>query len=416
MKKIALLIAFIPTLLFAQDKGVHFTQNLTWEQIKAKARTEHKYIMMDCYTTWCKWCKYMDKNIFPLDSVAQIANSKFINVRVQFDTSSADSKEGKNWYMLAHNFADKYSVRAYPTFLFFNSNGEIVQRAVGASLSSSAFVQVLTDAQNPQKQYYVLLRKYNNGDKDPAFLKMLALAADSLFDTKIANKVAEEYIVSQKDLYTKDNLAFVAEFTKSSKDEGFSIMLNHADKVDAVSGEGTADKMVQSIILHEDVYPVIFSAKVSKPQDLPEPDWTSIQTNLQKKYPAKADEVLAYAKVVFYEQKHDWNNFAPAVVAYMKSYGSKATSEQLNDFAWNVFLNCPDMTCVSQALDWSKKSFEGNNQPEFMDTYANILYKMGRKDEAINWEQKAMDAAAAGDKDGYRQTIDKMKNGEKTWN
>jgi hypothetical protein len=52
-----------------------------------------------------------------------------------------------------------------------------------------------------------------------------------------------------------------------------------------------------------------------------------------------------------------------------------------------------------------------------MDTYANILYKMGKKDDAITWEQKAADLSASADeKAGYQATIDKMKKGEKTWN
>ncbi len=49
------------------------------------------------------------------------------------------------------------------------------------------------------------------------------------------------------------------------------------------------------------------------------------------------------------------------------------------------------MTCVAGALDWSKRSFQDKPNPMYMDTYANILYKMGKKDEAIAWEQKASD-------------------------
>jgi len=409
MKKITLLLALIPSLLFAQEKGVNFQQDLSWEQVKAKAKAEHKYIMMDCYTTWCGWCKYMDKNIYPLDSVAQMANAQFISIRVQYDSSANDNQQVKDYYQLAHEFADKYNVHAYPTFLFFDPNGAILQKAVGASMDGTSFMKVLADAQNPDKQYYALLKKYNEGDKKPEFLKTMALAADASFDPKVASKASSEYIATQKDLYTKDNLTFISQFTQSSKDKGFDIMLNHPDKVDAVMGAGSADKIVQGIIMKEEVFPVIFPAHV-KAKDLQEPNWTAIQTNVQAKYPSKADEVMSYSKVVFYENKSDWNNFATAVVAYMKSYGSSATNDQLNDFAWNVFQNCSDMTCVAQALDWSKKSFDGNNNPAFIDTYANILYKMGKTDEAIQWETKA----AAQDQ-SLQGTLDKMKKGEKTW-
>jgi predicted NodU family carbamoyl transferase len=73
------------------------------------------------------------------------------------------------------------------------------------------------------------------------------------------------------------------------------------------------------------------------------------------------------------------------------------------------------MTCVTAVLEWSKQLKDGK-EPGFMDTYANILYKLGKKDDAIALEEKAMGLAPAGDRANYQSTIDKMKKGEKTWN
>ena len=73
------------------------------------------------------------------------------------------------------------------------------------------------------------------------------------------------------------------------------------------------------------------------------------------------------------------------------------------------------MACVEQALEWSKRSIDQTQEPALMDTYANILYKLGKKDEAIEWETKAMNAEPA-DKSTYEETLKKMKSGEKTWN
>jgi tetratricopeptide (TPR) repeat protein len=69
------------------------------------------------------------------------------------------------------------------------------------------------------------------------------------------------------------------------------------------------------------------------------------------------------------------------------------------------------MTCVKEALEWSKRSFKDKENHMYLDTYANILYKLGNKEEAIKWEEKAI--ALGGD---YNDTLEKMKKGEKTWN
>lgn len=68
----------------------------------------------------------------------------------------------------------------------------------------------------------------------------------------------------------------------------------------------------------------------------------------------------------------------------------------------------------------------------FADTYANLLYKVGRVDEAIRWQEKAVQSAlreasrlkqgSDGDQAGakwleteFSKTLAKMKAGEPTW-
>jgi tetratricopeptide (TPR) repeat protein len=112
--------------------------------------------------------------------------------------------------------------------------------------------------------------------------------------------------------------------------------------------------------------------------------------------------------------KKDFPEFEKAIVAYMKAYSDKMSDDELNNIAWSVFQGCSDMTCVSEVLDWSKR-LKDNNNAAFVDTYANILYKLGKKDDAIALETKAVSLASDPDKAGLQETLDKMKKGEKTW-
>jgi len=364
---------------------------------------------MDCFTTWCGPCKYMSANIFPMKSVGDVINKNFIAVAVQLDTTDKDNEFVKSWYQDGHNIANDYRIRAYPTYLYFSPDGKIVHRAVGSS-PAEEFIAKAENALNPDKQYYTLLAKYENGQKDSSFLRTMALTALDAYDLETANKVAKDYLATQSNYYTAGNLDFLKQFTQSSKDKGFEIMLQHGDKVDAVLGKGVANSIVQPIILSEEVI-----RKIPRKSD-EKPDWDKIATNLKSKYPAQADEVLAKGKIIYYQYfAKDWESFAPAIVAYMKKYGDNATPEDLNSYAWTVFQNCSDMSCVEEALEWSKRSFAENQNPLFMDTYANILYKLGKKDEAIAWEQKAIDLSPEDSKEDLQQTLDKMKNGEKTW-
>lgn len=408
MKKLALLLFIAPFLANAQEKGIHFDHGSSWGQIQARAKAEHKFIFMDCFTTWCGPCRYMSSTIFPMDEVGNYMNDKFICVGVQLDTTDSDNDEVKSWYQDGHDIAAKYNIRAYPTYLFFDENGNAVHRSVGSS-PADAFLAKAKDALNPETQYYTLLAKYNSGQHDSALLRKTAMAALDAYDMNNARKISDEYLATQSDLFTKANLELIGNLTESSTDKGFDLMLHNPEKVDAVLGQGVAEQQVMGIIMREEFYKKV-------PQNAASVDWQKISSTIKDKYPAYADEVIAKAKVVWYQNVKDWPSFKTAVSDYVDKYGSKVSANELNNYAWAIFQGCDDATCIQQALEWSKKSFADNNEPGYIDTYANLLYKLGKKDEAISWETKAMNLAPDGDKKGFQQTIDKMKSGEKTWN
>lgn len=413
MKKIIFAVMLLPLLSVAQNteqaSGMKFEHGLSWKEVQAKAKVENKYIFMDCLTTWCGPCKYMSANIFPKKEVGDFYNTKFINVKVQLDTTAADADEIKKWYQDGHDIAAQFEVRAYPTYLIFDPNGNIVHRFVGTS-DDKTFIESGANSLNPDKQYYTQLTKYKTGQKDAAFLRNLSLVSLDAYDMKNASLLSNEYLATQTDLFTKENIAFIDKFTSKSSDKGFALMLENTEKINAAIGKGKAEQKIMSIITQEDIYPVILKRNATAA-----PDFAMLAVNLAKKYPKYAEELTAKSKVIYYQFKGEWNNFQTEILSFMNKYGKKADPNELNSYAWTIFENCKDMTCVAEALEWSKRSIKDKENPMFMDTYANILHKLGKTKEAINWEEKALALATEGDKKTYQETLDKMKKGEKTW-
>jgi len=91
----------------------------------------------------------------------------------------------------------------------------------------------------------------------------------------------------------------------------------------------------------------------------------------------------------------------------------------LNDIAWQMFESDSDQKILKDALGWSKRSLElSPENAHFLDTYANLFYKLGNKKEAIATEEKALlfaDKKNVEDYKGLEETLRKMKAGEKTW-
>ena len=99
-------------------------------------------------------------------------------------------------------------------------------------------------------------------------------------------------------------------------------------------------------------------------------------------------------------------------------YGS-----ELNDLAYEFFKHTNDLEKLAKALKWSKRSMEINEalvpdesrkqNPYFMDTYASLLYRLGKKDEAIETQIKALEILKSRGESttNLETTLNKIKNG-----
>ena len=389
----------------AQEKGVHFEHALSWAGVKAKAKTENKYILMDCFTTWCGLCMYMRTVIFPQEEMGNYFNDKFVSVEVQLDTTAKDNDQVKSWYADAHAIMTQYGIKAFPTYLVFAPDGRVLHRIVGSS-TAKLFIEGVQESFDTTKQYYTKLKQFEDGRRDSGFLRRFAIQASDAYDLPLGKKVAQAYLAGQTNLYTPATLDLIYLYTTHSKDEYFSFLAKHTSEINKVSGAGKAEQKIRSIYLNE--------GAGLRPNDKQVPDWKSIQQKIAATLPAEANEITMRIKINYYFNRKDWPSFEKVMVPYMKQYSQHMSDGELNSIAWGVFERCSDMTCVSQILDYSSQ-LKNSKEPAFLDTYANILYKLGKKKKTIALEQKAVDATPENERHDILTTLDKMKKGEKTW-
>lgn len=362
----------------AQDKGINFDHSTNWKGILAKAKTENKYIFVDCFTTWCGPCKYMSNIIFPMEEVGNFYNDKFINVAMQFDSTINDAENIKAGYADAAFIFEEYKIMYYPTFLFFSPDGELLHRKSG-SYEAKEFITIGTNALDPEKQYYTQIKKFNAGQRDSTFLNNLTFLVLGDSDDSLTEKFAKESYAT----------------------------LNDANK------NKLTDRLKQ-IVISKELKSIGGLVKLKKWDN---EQWDIYSNKIRKTYPLFAENILFDFKSRVYQAKKNWVEFTATVMEYAKN--KSASSDELNNCAWLIFANCDDKKILNEALQLSKRLFTNQERidPNFMDTYANLLYKMGRKNEAIEWEQKAQKIVIeqGGDKSWGQDVIDKINKGEKTW-
>jgi thioredoxin-related protein len=401
------------------QKGIVFERDLHWQQVKEKAKAENKYIFVDCFTTWCGPCKKMDADVYAKDSVGDYMNAKFISLKLQLDTSKQDNDHIKSCYAEASAIQREYKVPGYPTYLFFSPDGKIVNRGMGYK-NPGDFIQLAANSLNPGKQYYTLIDNYRHGHKDYTSLPALSNIAQKAGDDSMAAVVALDYIdnyllkLSDDKLYTKDNIFFITSFYKllHSKTRAFDLFYQHAGKVDAAMNEkGFSVQMADYVIYTEDVAPAVAAGKNAGT----EPDWNRIYANIKNKYrPDYAERNVVKGKVGWYHYKKDWKSYARYLVQQVEASGSESVV-YLNNSAFEVFKFSDDKQELEKAISWAEHAMRLEPKPSFviMDTKANLLYKLGRKEEGIALEEKAL-AVEPRAKD-LQATLEKMKKGEETW-
>ena len=133
MKKIWLPLLLSLPLLFIQckgnkgtqtttkTKGVNFEKTDKLSDVTDKAKDEGKLIFLDLYATWCAPCKMMDKDVFTDKQIGNLFNDNFINLKI-------DGEKGNG-----PNIVALYGVTVYPTLLFLDHNGRVVERKEGAA-------------------------------------------------------------------------------------------------------------------------------------------------------------------------------------------------------------------------------------------------------------------------------------------
>lgn len=388
-------------------QGINFEENLTWVQLKAKAKAENKYIMMDTYTTWCGPCKQMSTETFLKKEAGDFINPKFIAVKVQMDKTENDSEYVKSWYQDAKVIGDVYEVRAYPTVLYFSPDGNIVHNVVGYQDVNRLIDEAKVALKNDD-DYAVKLTEFKKGMLDTAAMRALVAKAKTLKAFETAKQVADKYIskINKNKVLKKDHLIFIG-MNLSSKNSYLNLFIKNPEKVNTIVGKNFAENSIMGMIYREEIEPL---------EKIRNTNWESIEKKLVAKYGKLGEERVLASRAAYYNSFHDWENFGK----YYKMYFERAIPLErsvlhINNLSWPVFEHVTDTAVLNvaiKAMDFNIDKYQRYDAAA-IDTYANLLYKVGRKDDAINWEQLARLLSDNGKE--YVETLEKMKAGIKTW-
>jgi thiol:disulfide interchange protein DsbD len=84
----------------------------------ARAKAEHKLVLVDIYADWCAQCKELDEKTWPEAGVKQWIAQNAVAIRIDTDAKRKD-------------LATKLQIRSYPTVLLLDADGKELRRVLG---------------------------------------------------------------------------------------------------------------------------------------------------------------------------------------------------------------------------------------------------------------------------------------------
>jgi tetratricopeptide (TPR) repeat protein len=386
--------------------------------------------------------------VYTVDSVGEFLNKEFISVKVQMDQTKNDNAEVRSWYKTASDISNRYSISAYPSFVFFTPSGEIATKEVGYK-DAPTFISVAKDAKDPSKQYYVLLKNYKKGKLNDAGKRSLIITAKQLNDSANYHALRTSYFtylhaLPKEKLYTKDNIEFIARFISRRSQPVFDMFYPDGSAVDKVMDKkGYARKVVDDVIMKEKLAPVLNPALESKK----EPDWNSLYNSIAKEYNADyANRSLMEAKMIWYYDADDYLKWTTLLNDKIEKFGTDTSTcsglGTLSNLS-SIILDRvgatarPDdasikelsrvanwMSVVVRKTEFLKGEWCYGHWTFYICNYSNLLHKTGNTTEAIKWMELALEKLPETIQDEkeqesyrklYQNDLDNMRKGLPTW-
>jgi hypothetical protein len=441
---LSLLLFLLPIAVFSQEvfKTIPFN-----DALKLSSETQ-QLIFLQFESEKCRQCNEVANKAFENKDLADLLEQAFICVKIE--ASHPDRKEIGALYNVSDGFGS----------FIIDKNKTLIHSFHKTTTKPSYYkeqVDIALTKAGEDIRITELEKEYKNGNKSIGIMESLLLKRKSL--NLETDSLLDEYtgIVPADSLQSQATLSFIAQMAP--------IAGSHADLVLRKNFQAFTTAW-QSIPLSSRIAinnRIIYKSRQKAIKDKDEKFAYRVANFARSTYSDRnsraASASFEYNMMTFYKETNDTINYLARAIYYYDDYymtvsvdsvskkdsadlrklfeKQKPTAIQngdatrmvktvsfkssvqgftrsLNEGAWNFYQMTTDPLHLARALQWAKRANEFSESPEAMDVYARLLYKTGKKIDAIEWESKAIDVSK---KRGFKPTdferlLSNMKEGK----
>src|SRR5690554_822235 len=113
-------------------KPIEVTNSPDWVNIEdafVQAATKQKLILVDVYEVGCKYCRAMEREVYPDPTVRAVLDAGYIPVKLNGNSEDLITIKGKK--ISAIGYAQSHGVYVFPTTLIMDADGAVVKKRTG---------------------------------------------------------------------------------------------------------------------------------------------------------------------------------------------------------------------------------------------------------------------------------------------
>ncbi|MGB1205663.1 MAG: thioredoxin family protein [Chitinophagales bacterium] len=367
------------------NEGIQFFVG-SWPQVLEMAELMKKPIFVYIYTSYSPDCRKMEKNVFSDSRTQGFHHDNYVNSKVLLN--SAEGNDFRERFKLSHRPSE------YPAILYFTVDGTLNDVYYGGksqqellTLSKKAVSTHQTTAVSQTSipsiytKYLDYQLQYRNGTKHPDFLYDYAYELKKFNDPY--QHVVDEYLTTTTNLTSIKNLEFVYDFADDVHSQAFDILVDNKQYFKGLYNNNKINNRIKKAIRTS----VITAATTNDKDEFNHALKVIEKAKLQASKSFEVDMMALY-----YEKTDNWSDYVSVISRHINN-NSQKDAASLNQAAWKFAAHIDDNKALENALDWAKTAADMKSEYEYTETYAALLYKVGKKSKALKEGEKAIEQA-----------------------
>ena len=350
--------------------GINFSENGLKAALE-QGKTENKPVMLWCYATWCPHCKAMRETVFPNAQVSDYFNKTFVCVAQ--DMEKGDGIE----------LNKELKISAFPTFVFYNTNGEIVYR-VEAELKKEAFIAEGKNALVPQKQLPYLKQQFeqNVSDSENCYSYIRTLKKAGMEVSTVANL----YFATQTDkqLLSEINWRIFTNGISDMNSRVFQFVIGHQKEYTEIASPERLKRKLDYEVK------ALLNPLVETTDTFSYPEKRELAAQIHS---YSTDSLIFNYDLKIWEFSHNWQRYSEVCLESADRFAWNNHS-LLSEIAGNFLKHVDKSNALQQALRWANRSLSLNEEYDNYLLCAKLYKKLNDKPNALKMAEKAKNLAS----------------------